>query len=321
MRLRDGMAPAFLTPPERDPYDRLAVVCRAAAGGEVPLKRFTTITFATFTLAGCAGGGQARSGTVSAADAVAQPSLVQEMQRESAEQSRRIAELEARLGLLEQEARQWRHAPGKPTQTVKIGGRREDGASSDADHEAEARVSKARLPVVRLHEREAEPSAHEPLILPEPPAGVSAKLAVVPLPHERASTALRADRPAPPAVSAREQYRAALRALRDRRWDEALRTFSAFLRDHPEHDLVEHATYWRGEAHYARRQYRDAMLDFEAVALRSSGGVRTADALLKLALCHRRLGDQISAERYLRQLREQYPSSDAARIASRENPS
>ena len=33
------------------------------------------------------------------------------------------------------------------------------------------------------------------------------------------------------------------------------------------------------------------------------------------------VGDGASAERYFRQLREQYPSSDAARIASRENPS
>jgi tol-pal system protein YbgF len=268
-------------------------------------------------LTGCAGAGQARPATASAADAESR--AVQEMQRESAEQSRRIAELEARLGLLEQEARAWRETPSKPSETVRIGGRRST-ASDDEAEPSEEPARRGRVPVVRLHEREPDLSAAEPLILPEPPSGMAPSLAVVPLPGVRASKALSAAGSAAPA-DALEQYRTALRALRDSHWDEALQGFNEFLSAFPNHELADQAIYWRGEAHYAQRHYREALIDFEAVVLRASGSTKTADALLKLGLCHRRLGDQVSAERYFRQLREQYPSSDAARIATRENPS
>jgi tol-pal system protein YbgF len=270
------------------------------------------MSFAMVALAGCAGAGSARAGAAS----TAQATVVQELQRESVEQSRRIAELEARLGLIEQEARESRQTPGKPTQTVRIGERRETRADADEG----ASLPRMRVPVVRLHEREPDPAIAEPLDLPEPPSGVSPKLAVVPLPTERASKVSRAT-PGGADASARERYRLALRALRDRRWDEALDSFTQFLSAHPEHDLAHDAMYWRGEAHYAQRHYRDALIDFEAVVLRSSRDTKTPDALLKLGLCHQHLGDQPSAERYFRQLREQYPSSDAARIASRENAS
>jgi tol-pal system protein YbgF len=282
------------------------------------VKRLATMSFATFALAGCAGAGQARPGTASADDAATQPTAMQEMQREAADQSRRIAELEARLGLIEQEARQWRETPSKPTQTVRIGTRRSDREEIDGANEQAPRSG---VPIVRLHELELEPVADEPLVLPEPPSGVSSTLAVVPLPGQRASKAMRDGLQPPLATTPREQYRAALRALRDRRWDEALQTFTEFLSAYPEHELTEHAIYWRGEVHYARRHYREALIDFEAVVLHPSRGTKRADALLKLGMCHRRLGDLASAERYFRQLREQYPSSDAARIASRENPS
>ena len=54
---------------------------------------------------------------------------------------------------------------------------------------------------------------------------------------------------------------------------------------------------------------------------RFAGSEKAADALLKVGLCHQRLGDGASAEHYFKLLREQFPSSDAARIASVENPS
>jgi tol-pal system protein YbgF len=253
------------------------------------------------------------------ADVVEQPGVLGELQRQSAQQEQRIAELEARLGLLEQEAREWRAAaPVKPAQTVRIGApsRLDDGPGEDEPE----RGARQRLPVVRLHQSDLAPAVDEPLILPEPPAGVAAKLEVVPLPAERAGKAMGGSRAPSGEPVAREQYRAALRALRDQRWDEALQILSAFLSEHPGSALAEHATYWRGEVHYAQRRYRDALIDFEAVALRPSGS-KVAEALLKLGLCHQRLGDPLSAERYFRQLREQYPSSDAARIATRENPS
>jgi tol-pal system protein YbgF len=301
------------------PYDRVAVVCRKGAPSQdLRVKRFTAISLATCALAGCAGASQSRPESAlgpSADDG----GVVGRLQRRSAEQERRIVELEARIGLLEQEARSWRDAaaPVKPTQTVRIGARTSEPGADDVG--TSTRAARGRVPVVRLHERDLAPAADEPLDLPAPPAGVAPRLAVVPLPAERAKALGSA---AAPGVDgdAREQYRAALRALRDRRWDEALALLNRLLSEHPGRPLGQLATYWRGEVHYAQQRYREALIDFESVALQPDGG-KAADALLKLGMCHRRLGDPISAERYFRQLREQHPSSDAARIASRENPS
>jgi tol-pal system protein YbgF len=198
---------------------------------------------------------------------------------------------------------------------VRLGDEGGDRASDEPE-----RGRNQRVPVVRLHQRDLDPVASEPLLLPEPPAGVASRLPVVPLPAERAGKASGGASEPSGESEMREQYRAALRALRDQRWDEALHILSALLSVHPGSALAEQATYWRGEVHYAQRRYREALIDFEAVALRPSGS-KAAEALLKLGLCHQRLGDPLSAERYFRQLREQYPSSDAARIASRENPS
>lgn len=277
--------------------------------------RSTVILYSSFALAGCAGATHSSKGAASADDAAA-PRVVQALQRETEEQARRISELEARLSLLENEARAYRqHTPAKPAATVRIGGGAKDG---DRDEPLHRRA----VPVVRLHERDVSPSNDEPLVLPEAPPGMAAKLGVVPLPHERASQAL-ASEPLPGSAGegARGAYRAALRLLRDRRWDDAFAAFGDFLRAHPEHELAANATYWRGEARYAQRRYADALTDFVTVISRFARSEKAADALFKLGMCQRRLGDEAAAARSFQKLKQQYPSSEAARIASRENAS
>lgn len=279
--------------------------------------RSTVFVCSTLALAGCAGAARSAPGPASADEASAS-SVVEALQRETEDQARRIAELEARLALLENEAREYRqHTPAKPSQTVRIGSGR-DAKHDDRDERARSRP----VSVVRLHEREFAPAADEPLVLPEAPLGVPPTLAVVPLPHERAGEALGSEPlPGSAGEDARDRYRKALRLLRDRRWDDALAAFSDFLRAHPDHELAASATYWRGEARYAQRRYADALTDFVTVISRFAGSEKSADALFKLGMCQRRLGDEAAAERSFRKLKEQYPSSEAARIASRENAS
>jgi tol-pal system protein YbgF len=242
---------------------------------------------------------------------VDQDSELSRLTATSAEQTRRIAELDARLALLEQEAHQWREsAEAKHTETIRIGAHRRE-----PEPEAEpAAKAQSRLPVVRLYE--ATPGA---LTLPSPPPGAAAKLAVVPLPEERRETASRADETL--SAGARDSYRAAVRLVSERKWDGALFALSQFMEQHPRTGLVASAMYWRGEVFYALRRYDDALREFQGLLSRFPSSDKTADSLLKLGMCHLRLGDQAMAQRYFRQVREQYPKSDAARIASREGSS
>lgn len=282
--------------------------------------RRMTLWAAMLWLAGCATTGAARSGTgaetaATAADSGSPPpSELARLTKAFEEQSRHVAELEARLSLLETEAREARERTGasssndavtsaKPSETVRISARHREEARAEADA--------GPVPVVRLHED--APEFTEPLALPAPPPGMNAKLPVVPLPEDRAKAITGAA-----ASSPRDQYRNALRLVRERRWDEAERELDAFLQRFPSDDLSAGATYWRGEVYYAQRRYREALQEFQAVISRFAPSDKAADSLLKLGMCHLRLGDQSSAQRYFKQVIEKYPTSDAARIASRE---
>jgi tol-pal system protein YbgF len=281
----------------------------------VDVKRWARGWMASLTLAGCAASSAASPQVESAATVARPPSTMSRLTQASEDQAKRIAELEARLALLETEAREARDArertPARPAErppeTVRIGPHRREQSAIDAE-----------APPVQVRLHEAEPEPPEPLVLPPPPNGVNAKLGVVPLPEERAQKLL-----ASPAAagSVRDQYRTALGFVRERRWNEAERVLNDVLALGPGEELVANATYWRAEVYYAQRRYREALTDFEAVLARAVSGSRAADSLLKVGMCHLRLGDQSTAQRYFRQVVEQYPTSDAARIASREGSS
>lgn len=249
------------------------------------------------------------------------PDPLLRLQATSDEQSARIAELETRLALVEAEARGWRSqvpTTQKPVETVRIGEQRRESATP-----------RERVPLVQLHEPErSAPADVGPYVLPTAPAGMSTRIPVVPLPEERGAKvgALPAPLGQPPGqplddAALREGYRAALRALQDRRYDEAQSGLSSLLTAHPEHALAEGATYWLGEVHYAQRRYGEALRHFESLlALHAKSGKR-ADAMVKAGMCLRRLGDDERAKRYFEQVRQQFPSSEAARMASREGAS
>jgi tol-pal system protein YbgF len=281
--------------------------------------RQTTFWAVMLWLAGCATTGTARPGpavetAATTEDASPPPSELARLTKAFQEQSHHVAELETRLSLLETEAREGRERGGsgsgnapvataKPSETVRISARHREEARAEADS--------GPVPVVRLHEDAAEFT--EPLALPPPPPGMNAKLPIVPLPEDRAKAIT-----ASAAATPRDQYRNALRLVRERRWDEAERELDAFLQRFGTDDLAAGATYWRGEVYYAQRRYREALQEFQAVVSRFAPNDKAADSLLKLGMCHLRLGDQSSAQRYFKQVIEKYPTSDAARIASRE---
>jgi tol-pal system protein YbgF len=234
------------------------------------------------------------------------------------EQARHIAELEARISLLEADARQTRETAvptQRSTETIRIGATRvappePPVAWTAAEEEPLTAADNRRLPNLRLYGRPSPGAANrEPL--PAVPV-VTETLAVVPLPGQRAKdqSAGRED--------ATAGYRNALRLLQERHFDQALTAFSAFVAANPSHALVPKALYWRGEARYAKREYSQALSEFEALLARFPESDKAPDALLKVALCFRHLGDEEKAQASFRRLRATYPNSQAASIASRE---
>jgi tol-pal system protein YbgF len=112
---------------------------------------------------------------------------------------------------------------------------------------------------------------------------------------------------------AKKSYDAALALVNAKEYDRALDALSGFLVKWPDHPYAENAHYWRGEVYYAQGETLRASEQFEAVLARFGGGQKAADALLKLGMCHDRLGAPERAREAWARLRRDHPRSEAAR--------
>ncbi|MBX3190791.1 MAG: tol-pal system protein YbgF [Labilithrix sp.] len=126
---------------------------------------------------------------------------------------------------------------------------------------------------------------------------------------------LRSDAARPSALDpeAKRAYEAALAQVQAKQYDRGLESLNAFLVRWPDHPYAENAMYWRGEAYFAQGLYLRAAEQFEAVVARFASGNKAPDALLKLGMCHDRLGASSRAREYWDRLKNEYPRSDAAK--------
>lgn len=111
---------------------------------------------------------------------------------------------------------------------------------------------------------------------------------------------------------AKRIYESALSLVNSKQYERALESFSVFVARWPDHPYVENALYWRGEAYFARGEFLRAAEQFEAVLARFGGGRKGPDALLKIGMCHDRLGAPERAKQAWDRLRRDFPRSDAA---------
>ncbi len=112
---------------------------------------------------------------------------------------------------------------------------------------------------------------------------------------------------------AKKAYETALGQLQAKQYDRGLEGLNAFLVRWPDHPYAENAMYWRGEAYFAQGEYLRAAEQFDAVVARFGNGSKSPDALLKLGMCHDRLGASQRAREYWDRLKREYPRSDAAK--------
>ena len=115
---------------------------------------------------------------------------------------------------------------------------------------------------------------------------------------------------------AKRAYDAALSLVNARQYSQALAALAAFLVKWPDHPYVDHAMYWRGECYFARADYVAASEQFEGVIASFPAGSKAPDALLKLGICHQKLGHIAEAKASFDRLLQEYPQSEAARRAS-----
>ena len=112
-------------------------------------------------------------------------------------------------------------------------------------------------------------------------------------------------------------YRSAKSLLDEGHLRQARKRFVAFLKSHPKHALADNAMYWIGETWYAQALWIKAARAFYDVIRRFPKGNKVPAAMLKTALCYRKLGEERDAKAVLTELVRLYPKTPAADLARR----
>ncbi len=110
-------------------------------------------------------------------------------------------------------------------------------------------------------------------------------------------------------------YKNALAAYNAKRYTEAEQAFGKFLVDYPKDTLAPNAKYWSGESLYARGDFPGAIIAFKQLVSEVPQHSKAVDALLKIGMSYAHIGDMENAKFYLDILVEDFPDSNAAKLA------
>ncbi|PYN77212.1 MAG: hypothetical protein DMD96_24120 [Candidatus Rokuibacteriota bacterium] len=114
---------------------------------------------------------------------------------------------------------------------------------------------------------------------------------------------------------AADLYRAGAEKLRAKELDAALLSFYDLIVTYPDHPLRESAQFLVADILYTQKDYRGALAEFEALVAAVPRGEKVPDALMKIGLCQKDLGDTAQAKRTWESIVRDYPTSVAARQA------
>lgn len=110
-------------------------------------------------------------------------------------------------------------------------------------------------------------------------------------------------------------FDAALGVLRRGDFAGAQNAFVEFDRRYPESGYKASTLFWLGNAQYALRSYKEAVVNFKALLAYSPDHARAPEAALSIANCQVELKDTKSARKTLEDLIKVYPQSEAAGVA------
>jgi tol-pal system protein YbgF len=121
---------------------------------------------------------------------------------------------------------------------------------------------------------------------------------------------------APGSGGDQEAYNAAFELIQARRYDDAASAFTSFLTTYPGSALRDNAQYWLAETYYVRRQFAEALPEFQRVLDDYPQSAKLPDALLKVGYCNPELQRFDAARQALQQVQRLYPDTTAARLAT-----
>ncbi len=148
-----------------------------------------------------------------------------------------------------------------------------------------------------------------------PPPSYTNPINVIPEPLLVLSTTPQSNSKTSAKSSTQSIYEQGLNALYARNYKTANANFDKYLQMYPKGKYVPNILYWKGEILYSQAKYPEAIMQFKDEITRFPKHAKTADSLLKIAMCYRNIGDKENATLHLRILIEDFPKSEAAKKA------
>lgn len=136
-----------------------------------------------------------------------------------------------------------------------------------------------------------------PAQAPSSPAGATLSQGSGPSPEEEAA------------------YLGAFEALKNGKYDNALKGFRGQLQKWPQGQYADNALYWSGEAYYIKGDYKSALAAFQAVLDRFPRSAKRPDAMLKTGLVQMDLKQDAAGRATLQRVIKTFPGSNAANLA------
>ncbi|GGO74913.1 tol-pal system protein YbgF [Bowmanella pacifica] len=117
-------------------------------------------------------------------------------------------------------------------------------------------------------------------------------------------------------MSEQEAYdRAVNLILRDKRYDQAIPEFEAFLKAYPTSGFAANARYWLGQLLFNKQDWSGAASHFERVISEFPDSNKRADSLLKLGMIAQNQANLARAQQLYEQVVREYPDSSARKLA------
>ena len=110
----------------------------------------------------------------------------------------------------------------------------------------------------------------------------------------------------------RKAYEDAIAAIRGGEFDKAVTLLGAFQRRFLASSYADSVRFWLGNAHYGKRDYKEAIAAFRGFVAASPEHPRAPEALLALANSQAEMKDNRGARKTIDELIKSYPASEAA---------
>lgn len=98
-------------------------------------------------------------------------------------------------------------------------------------------------------------------------------------------------------------------------YDLAISEFRQYVETYPASEMADNAQYWIGECFFARRQFNEAIAEFDKVTANFSKGDKVPAARLKKGMALAELGQTEAAKQEFTALMKLYPKSNEAALA------